>query len=79
VHPYTQALIAAIPAPDPDRHLDFARLMQGRASDPSSWPEPFRRIPGNPARTFEVEPGHWVEANAPPEMARMREASLVAT
>src|SRR6202044_2801216 len=34
-HPYTQALLAAVPAPDLEHPLDFARLMDGRASDPS--------------------------------------------
>src|SRR6266852_894214 len=34
VHPYTQALLAAIPVADPEHRLDFHRLMEGRASDP---------------------------------------------
>ncbi len=76
VHPYTQALLAAIPAPDPDHRLDFGRLMQGRASDPAAWPEPFRRVPGIPVQLIEVEPGHSVEASAMPQVARMPEASL---
>src|SRR5205085_2913630 len=33
VHPYTQALLAAVPAPDPSHRLDFHQLMEGRASD----------------------------------------------
>src|SRR5216683_1546718 len=45
VHPYTKALLAAIPVPDPEHRLDFNRLMEGRASDPAAWPEPFRRVP----------------------------------
>ena len=32
-HPYTRALLAAVPFPDPDRQLDFSRLMDGRASE----------------------------------------------
>ena len=40
-HPYTQALLAAIPEPDLDRPLDFEALVAGRASDPRGWPEPF--------------------------------------
>jgi len=43
VHPYTQSLIAAIPTPDPQHRLDFERLIEGRASSPTAWPEPFRR------------------------------------
>ncbi len=81
VHPYTQALLTAIPVPDPGHRLDFKQLMEGRASDPTAWPEPFRRVPGRPAQLIEVEPGHWVEASAmPPHVeagaARVREASL---
>ncbi|MGE5271190.1 MAG: dipeptide ABC transporter ATP-binding protein [Thiohalocapsa sp.] len=68
-HPYTQALLAAIPVPDPDHRLDFHRLMEGRASDPYAWPEPFRRGPGRPVRLIEIEPGHSVEASAMPATA----------
>jgi peptide/nickel transport system ATP-binding protein len=77
VHPYTQALLAAIPVPDPEHRLDFTRLMEGRASDPAAWPEPFRRVPGMPARLIEIGPGHSVEASALPRSAPVRrEASL---
>ncbi len=57
VHPYTQALLAAVPAPDPDHRLDFHRLMEDRASDPAAWPRPFRREPGRPGHLIEVAPG----------------------
>jgi peptide/nickel transport system ATP-binding protein len=76
VHPYTEALLAAIPAPDPAHPLDFAHLMQGRASDPAVWPVPFRRQPRVAARQIEVGPGHWVEASAMPRRRQTREASL---
>ena len=49
VHPYTKALLAAVPDPDLDRKLDFAALMEGKASDPSAWPAPFR-LDGRRAR-----------------------------
>jgi peptide/nickel transport system ATP-binding protein len=77
-HPYTQALLAAVPAPDPSHRLDFDQLMEGRASDPLAWPEPFRRHPGVPLQLFEVEPGHFVEATARPASAMRREARLAA-
>ena len=77
-HPYTQALLAAVPAPDPSHRLDFDQLMEGRASDPLAWPEPFRRHPGAPLQLFEVEPGHFVEATARPASAMRREARLAA-
>ena len=70
VHPYTLALLAAVPTPDPSRSLDFQRLMEDKASDPAAWPEPFRREPLNAPPLIEIGPGHWVEARAsPPAMA----------
>ncbi len=78
VHPYTQALLAAVPAPDPSHRLDFHRLMEGRASDPSAWPEPFRRDPGRELQLVEVSTGHLVEATARPPVASLREVSLAA-
>jgi peptide/nickel transport system ATP-binding protein len=68
VHPYTQALLAAVPTPDPSRSLDLNRLMEDKASDPTAWPEPFRRDPANPLPLIELASGHWVEARASPEM-----------
>jgi peptide/nickel transport system ATP-binding protein len=70
VHPYTQALLAAVPAPDLAHRLDFERLMEDKASDPWAWPEPFRRHPDNPPRLIEVAPRHFVEATAMPSRAR---------
>ena len=64
VHPYTQALLAAVPTPDPSHRLDFNRLMEDKASDPRAWPEPFRRDPENPPHLIEIAPGHCVEPRA---------------
>lgn len=41
IHPYTRALLAAVPEPDPDRRLDLSALMEGRSSEPAAWPAPF--------------------------------------
>jgi len=76
IHPYTNALLAAIPVPDPSHRLDFQVLQQGRASDPAAWPQPFRRVPGVPLQLLETGPGHWVEATEMPPLRRVREASL---
>jgi peptide/nickel transport system ATP-binding protein len=66
VHPYTQALLAAVPTPDPSQRLDFDQLIADKASDPGAWPEPFRRDTANSPRLIEIAPGHCVEATAPP-------------
>jgi len=60
VHPYTQALLSAVPDADPDRQLDLTALMDGRASNPASWPSPFSAdgVPGSDLN--EVDTGHWV-------------------
>jgi peptide/nickel transport system ATP-binding protein len=77
IHPYTRALLAAVPAPDPAHCLDFRQLMEDKASDPAAWPEPFRREPGNPPPLIELVPGHFVEARAlPSAMVRMQEVAL---
>ena len=77
VHPYTKALLAAVPAPDLAHRLDFHRLMEDKASDPAAWPEPFCRRSGNSLRLIEVAPNHFVEATAMPA-AVGREMNLVA-
>jgi peptide/nickel transport system ATP-binding protein len=72
VHPYTQALLAAVPTPDPSHRLNFNRLMEDKASDPRAWPEPFRRDPENPPHLIEIAPGHCVEATVWPVSAPAR-------
>jgi len=42
VHPYTRALLAAVPYPDLGRPLDFKTLKLGGASDDSAWDKEFR-------------------------------------
>jgi oligopeptide transport system ATP-binding protein len=71
LHPYTQALLSAVPSPDPDferqrQHI----LLQGEAPSPANPPRGCSFSPRCPASSdicFEVEPayrevsaGHWV-------------------
>jgi peptide/nickel transport system ATP-binding protein len=76
VHPYTQALLDAIPVADPEHRLDFNQVLEGRASDPTAWPEPFRRVPGRPPQMIEVGAGHCVDASEMPRSRVVREATL---
>ena len=67
VHPYTQALLAAVPDPDPSRKLNLTALMEGKASEPPLWPEPFtddgdQRRP----RLIDMGKGHFVRAHELP-------------
>ena len=63
-HPYTKALLAAVPDPDLSRKLDFDALMQGKASDPSAWPGEFRITNGAVPGLVDVGNEHLVRARA---------------
>ena len=66
IHPYTRALLAALPDTDPSRRLDLDALMEGRVSNPSAWPEAFVAGGDDHPDLVEVEKTHYV---------RMREVS----
>jgi peptide/nickel transport system ATP-binding protein len=68
-HPYTRALMAAVPYPDPDRPLDFAAISSGRQSIPQAWPEPFAPQHDVDPPMQEVTEGHFVRAFATPSAA----------
>jgi peptide/nickel transport system ATP-binding protein len=62
-HPYTRALLAAIPFPDLDRPLDYRTLRLGGASDTASWPGKFREDEGAPnLEPIQVGGDHFVLA-----------------
>ncbi len=70
IHPYTRALLAAVPSPDPDIRLRPA--VAGETADPANPPAgcsfhprcPFAKkglcdVPGKPPPLREIEPGRW--------------------
>ena len=63
VHPYTRALLAAVPRTDPSARLDLGALMEGKVSSPAEWPEPFTVRPGLRPELVEIAPGHSVRAS----------------
>ena len=59
-HPYTRALMAAVPEPSLDYPLDFESLSANAASDPAAWPEPYRLTDDRRPALVEVAPNHYV-------------------
>jgi peptide/nickel transport system ATP-binding protein len=72
VHPYTKALLAAVPDPDLDRKLDFAALMEGKASDPRAWPAPFRLGGRESAAMLDIGSNHLVRAHEGANFSELR-------
>jgi peptide/nickel transport system ATP-binding protein len=72
VHPYTKALLAAVPDPDLDRKLDFAALMEGKASDPRAWPAPFRLDGSTNAGMLDIGANHLVRAHEGADISELR-------
>lgn len=62
VHPYTKALLAAVPDPSLSNKLDFSKLMEGKASIPAAWPAPFRIDFQNQPGLVDIGHNHWVRA-----------------
>jgi len=64
VHPYTNALVSAVPYPDLDKLLDLDVVMRGRASEPADWAPPFTINEEIHSELIEFESGHAVRAAA---------------
>jgi len=69
VHPYTRALMAAVPFADLNRRLDFSALMDGRMSDPMAWPKPFTVTDEISPQYVQVGDSHFVLASSEEEGA----------
>jgi peptide/nickel transport system ATP-binding protein len=63
-HPYTCALLAAVPEPNLEHKLDLTALMAGKASIPAAWPKPFTIDETCSPELVEIEHGHFVRADA---------------
>lgn len=73
VHPYTKALVTAVPEPSLDHRLDLSALMEGRASEPSLWPAPFTVDGQSRLAMIDLGDRHLVRAN--PDHATLEAAS----
>ena len=81
-HPYTRALLSAVPEPSLDHRLDFTALMEGRASDPAAWPAPYTVDGGGSHQLIDLGDGHFVRADPAGERSRpvgQAEESLATT
>jgi peptide/nickel transport system ATP-binding protein len=68
VHPYTKALLSAVPNPDPGSQLDLTALMAGKASDPDAWPAPFSAMDGGSLELVNIGDDHFVRADPVPSL-----------
>ncbi|MDF1731095.1 MAG: ABC transporter ATP-binding protein [Minwuia sp.] len=64
VHPYTRALLKAVPKPDPSDRLDLSALMEGKASIPEEWPAPFTVDAHTEMTLLDLGSEHFVRVSA---------------
>ena len=72
-HPYTRALLTAVPEPNPKFPLNFEQLMAEKASVPSAWPAPFTIDENHHPHLVELAEGHYVRASE--DIAMLKRAS----
>jgi peptide/nickel transport system ATP-binding protein len=63
-HPYTQALLSAVPHPELSQPLSFEAINEGAASEPSLWPFPFTIDAQTETEFIPVGDGHLVRVAA---------------
>ena len=64
LHPYTQALLSAVPHPELSQPLSFDDINENAASEPSLWPHPFTIDEGAATEFLAVGEGHFVRVAA---------------
>ncbi|HXH03101.1 MAG TPA: ABC transporter ATP-binding protein [Candidatus Competibacteraceae bacterium] len=72
VHPYTRALLAAVPYADLSRKLDFAAVLEGAASDPAAWRPPFTLDGKTPHELLSLGGDHYVRIHLDADPALLR-------
>lgn len=64
IHPYTRALLSAVPHLELSKPLDFESITDGVASNPALWPAPFTSDGKKPMTLLSLGNGHFVRTAA---------------
>ena len=64
VHPYTRALLSAVPHPELSQPLDFSLITNGTTSEPELWQAPFTVDGKTPMELLPLGGGHFVRVAA---------------